>query len=302
MTHRPSPDSPSNKTMKRNTTSLISKALLVTTIGATLAGLALTGCGGGGGSSTPFTLLYAVTDTGRVLMMSDVAPNSAAFQWSIVDSANNPLPVQGIDYNSSTNLLYATGQVGAFKTIWRVNTNNGLGTFVTNGGIGSAGPVGVSYDPSNNKVAIVEHPNVNLDCGAVAGTLASSGPAFTGTGISEIAHTGQQTGAATTTCFAVDLAVASGALSTIGTNGSVRPAYSSGVVTAVGPLNIPNLADARGGFDIGGPSNRAFLAVNLIGGNAVLYTVDLATGAAQRLGPIGGLTAGEKIVGLCVVE
>jgi hypothetical protein len=82
----------------------------------------------------------------------------------------------------------------------------------------------------------------------------------------------------------------------------VRPAYSSGVVTAVGPLNIPNLADARGGFDIGGPSNRAFLAVNLIGGNAVLYTVDLATGAAQRLGPIGGLTAGEKIVGLCVVE
>lgn len=94
-------------------------------------------------------------------------------------------------------------------------------------------------------------------------------------------------GAATTVLYDIDAAT-----DQLMRQGSPSP--NDGTLIAVGPLGVDTSADVA--FDVSPLDNTAFAALT-VGGVSGLYTIDLATGAAISLGPIGtgavvnGLTA-----------
>ena len=89
-----------------------------------------------------------------------------------------------------------------------------------------------------------------------------------------------------TTNFALDRA--RGTLVVQGSHEGAQPVVSpnTGRLTTIGPLGLGPLAGAS--FDIADVSNAAFAAVRLgTAGPTQLYTVDLATGRATRVGTVG---------------
>jgi hypothetical protein len=72
---------------------------------------------------------------------------------------------------------------------------------------------------------------------------------------------------------------------------------NGGVVASVGPLNIAVDATSNGALDIT-PGGTAYAVLG--GGVSNLYTVNLTTGAATLIGPIG--TGGILIVDLAVAQ
>ena len=78
-----------------------------------------------------------------------------------------------------------------------------------------------------------------------------------------------------------------------GVNGTPSP--NGGVITTIGSLGVNT--DANVGFDIARGTNTAYAALR-VGGSSGLYTINLATGAADLVGAIG---TGSTIVGLTVL-
>jgi len=76
-----------------------------------------------------------------------------------------------------------------------------------------------------------------------------------------------------------------------------NPSPNGGLVTAVGSLMVPIGHEA--GFDIDGPTNTAWAVMTeFFSGVVGLYTIDLSTGAATLVGPVGDGT--QHYVGLTV--
>ena len=65
------------------------------------------------------------------------------------------------------------------------------------------------------------------------------------------------------------------------------PSPNAGAITAIGPLGVD--AAALAGFDILAEGNVAYAALQ-VAGTSGLYTVNLSTGAATLVGPLGAVT------------
>lgn len=278
------------------------RTILVSAIGGTLLGLCLApGCGGSGSTTVLPRLMYALTDQGRVLLVSAGSASTANQVFVVNDGNGNTVPVRGLDFDSGTNKLYAGHMSGNTLRWFEIDETTGNATPVTTGGLGNTGALcGVSYDPTANRFAVViAPPGLNVRVGAQALTLDLSTSSVTGAQVSDLAHIGQESGATTTTAYAID--AAGDQLYSIGPAGGVQPVFSSGAATAVGgPIGLPPNPAPEAGFDIGGP-NEVYAVFNF-GGGSTLYSIDLVTGKGTRISPVGGLTAGEKVVGLALIE
>jgi 3D (Asp-Asp-Asp) domain-containing protein len=217
--------------------------------------------------------------------------------------------IVGLDYRPATGQLYALSSSNRLYVILidssraiaiRVNRSSG---FTLNGN-----SFGFDFNPTVDRIRVVSDADqdlrLNPNDGSVAGmdgALAFAGgdpnagqnPTVVGS-----AYTNSFQGSTTTTLFGIDSNL--NTLVTQGTAAGVTPAVSpnTGQLFTVGPLGVA-AGGGPVGFDIATPSNAGFASLTPQGSNrSQFYTVNLVTGAAALIGPIGGLT--EPVLGIAI--
>ncbi|MEO6025602.1 MAG: DUF4394 domain-containing protein [Candidatus Binatia bacterium] len=200
----------------------------------------------------------------------------------------------GIDRRPTKRLLYGLSDANDLYTI---DPTTGAATAIStltsafDGGARS----GVDFNPQSDRLRLVggsgQNLRVNVDLGAAATDAPLRYAATDPNGgkrpaIAAIAYTSSIPDAPTTKLFDIDSDLDVLAL---------QDPPNDGVLVTIGPLGVD--FDARAGFDIvtENGADRAFAA-----SRGVLYEVDLATGTARALGPIGA-PSGTTIIGLTIL-
>lgn len=252
-------------------------------------------------SSTAVTL-YGVTAANSLVRFSSATPGTIDSTVAITGLQTGET-VLGIDVRPATLQLYILGSTGRLYTLdpgTGAATQVGTGTFAValNGT-----SFGFDFNPVPDRIRVVSDAEQNMrlhpDTGAVVdGDSATAGvqpdPNLNPAGnVVGVAYTSNVAGATTTTLYGIDSA--SDMLVRIGgPNGTPSP--NLGAITNIGPLGVDT--NAVVGFDITNPGGTAYAALS-VGGNSQLYTINLTTGAATLVGPLGGTSA---ISGLTAVN
>ena len=222
--------------------------------------------------------------------------------------------VLGLDYRAPERWLYA---VGSTNRLYRVNPLTAIATPV---GERFAVPLtgtyfGIDFDPVEDLLRIVSDTGQNLRIHPDASTVADDdptqpgaqvdGPLVYATGdpsdqqrpaVVAIACTPRMPGNTAATTYALD--AAAGALVTLGNRAGNTPAMpaNAGHLFTVGSLGTGPFVHAA--FDIVASSGTAFAALTSADAAPSRWvTVDLTTGAARLIGPIGG---GEAVIGIAI--
>jgi Domain of unknown function (DUF4394) len=174
---------------------------------------------------------------------------------------------------------------------YRVDPGTGAATFVGATAAALAGaadvPTGWDFNPVVDRIRYVntndENARINPTDGALAANDTDLTPAATST-IVAAAYDRNQAGATATTLFAIDRNDSQLALQG-GVNGTPSP--NGGVIIDIGVLGLALSTSADAGFDIA-PSGIAYAALTSAADTLTrLYTVNLTTGAATAVGPLG---------------
>ncbi len=222
--------------------------------------------------------------------------------------------IVGMDYRVARGELYALGRSGQ---LYRIDV-----AAASARAVGAPMAValhgerfGFDFNPTVDRIRVVSdatqnlrlHPNTGavIDADAKADGVQTDGTlAYDATDVHAgrmpalvaAAYTYNQDNDKITTNFAID--ARHGTLVTQGSREGAQPAVSpnTGRLFTVGALGAG--AFERADFDISDVRNAAYAALTPADGRAtVLYRVDLATGAASRLGRIGD---GETLVGMAI--
>jgi hypothetical protein len=249
--------------------------------------------------------LFAVTRTNQLLQFSSATPGTIT-STTPVSGLQSGETLEGLAVRPATGQLYALGSTSRLYTIDPATgaaTQVGTGTFAVPL-IGKA--FGFGFDPVADDIRVISDADLNMRLNPDTGTVIDSDPNTPGiqpdqplnsTYTVGLAYTNQVAGTPTTTAFGID--GANGQLVSLGgPDGSPSP--DLGQVTPVGSLgvHIDWVPVPTVGFDIAG-ANTAFAALP-VNGTTSLYTVDLTTGKATTLGPIGAGTG--TIVGLAAAS
>lgn len=226
------------------------------------------------------------------------------------------LPAQerlvGMDFRVARGELYALGRRGQ---LYRIDVAKASATPV-------GAPItvelrgqsfGFDFNPTVDRIRVVSDAGQNLrlhpDTGAAVdgdpraegvqtdGTLAydaADANAGRAPAIVAAAYTYNQDDDKLTTNYAID--ARQGVLVTQGSREGAQPVVSpnTGRLFTVGPLGAGAFEHAD--FDISDVKNVAYAALTPAGGSSALYRIDLDTGAASRIGSIGGKT----LVGMAI--
>ncbi len=271
---------------------------------ATLAALAtLAACATPGEPQRPLRpeTVYAVTDAAELIRFHAGRPQ-------VVEQR---LPLQGlplgdrlvgIDFRVARGVLYALTSSGRLYT---VDTQTAQLTRV-----GTGAPVmlqgqrfGFDFNPAADRIRVASDSGQNLrlhpDTGAMVATdppLETSAPLPSGLApaVAGAGYTYNKRDDKLTTNYAID--IANGWLLTQGSREGVQPAVSpnTGRLLGVGPMGVGPVEDAA--LDIADVNNAALAALRS-GGLTQLYAVDLDSGRATLLGPVGD---GRAVWGLAI--
>ncbi|HEY6403339.1 MAG TPA: DUF4394 domain-containing protein, partial [Blastocatellia bacterium] len=196
----------------------------------------------------------------------------------------------GIDYRPATGQLFAMGVGGGQGRIYTINPVTGAATAVGAGfalpqsvGAAAGKDYGFDFNPTVDKIRVVSDSRdsfrANPDNGTVAGVDFVLSP---GAAVNGVAYDRSFAGSKVTTLYAID--PNNDQLSTIGGIDS-SPSPNGGVIRPIGPLGVNSDGDV--GFDITiGAEGTAYASLN-VSGKAGFYTIDLKSGAATLVGPIG---------------
>lgn len=267
--------------------------------GAGRDGSATDGGGQDGGGSVPTIL--ALTGTGNTSILMTFPANAP-------QTASTPVVVTGLapaEVLISITVRPSNGKVyglGSTSRLYEVNTTTGVATAL---GTAPFTPAltgqyyGFDFNPVPDRIRLVSDAEQNLrlhpDTGAVAATDATLNPAGS---IGPAAYTNSAPGATVTTLFALDYA--SNQLVRLGgPDGMPAPAMSPnmGVINPIGPVGVDIGEPAS--FDIT-PDNTAYAAWQTAG-VSTFYIVNLMTGAASAVGPIGGVMGANMVRSIAVV-
>lgn len=281
-----------------------------------IAGI-LAGCGGGGGgnnnmgnpapggNNAPSQLTgdtFAVTTANRLVSFSSTMPSSsAAVNITGLAAGETILAVDLRPGGTPAGQMYALTSSARIFTIDPASGTATLKATMAADPSDNTQPFSslqgtrVSIDVNNlvDQLRVVSNSGQNLrvmlDTGATFTDTPLTVGGVTPNGISEVGYTNNFSATCRTTVYYID--TSADRLMT-----SVNA--SAGILTPVGPLGVD--ATAIAGFDISTApdgTNTAFAALTVMGTTS-LYTINLQTGAATVVGPIGSLNAGESIVGL----
>jgi hypothetical protein len=250
--------------------------------------------------------LAAITSTGRLALIDSGAPISMSLR-SITGLGVNDV-VRGIDWRPARDeavIVTATAATANNDTAKAYVIDPHIGTTSLIGSTGAVPGWGdvagdVSFNPTVDRIRAVnvndENFRMNPDSGGLSGNDTDITPALT-TSLIGVAYDRNVAGATATTAYAINRSDST--LSMLGgANG--LPSANGGAVTAVGPLNLTLAASKDAGFDISGATGIAYAALTDNADNLTyLYTINLATGAATKVGLIGNGTT--EIYSLTVI-
>ena len=226
--------------------------------------------------------VFGVTEANELVRFSSVDPASVTTIGPVTGLQEGEFIV-GIDFRPADLVLHGLGSTARLYTI---DTATGAATLV--------GPLpaaflgesfGVDFDPVADRLRIVTNEkenlrvdpanaNVTTDANlayAAADTYFGQDPSIVALG-----YTNDFAGAATTALYAIDERQDS--LATI-------DPPDTGTVKTVGPLGV--FAGPNSSLDIYGPANLAFAALTIEAVWTTFCSVDLETGQATLIGPVG---------------
>lgn len=249
--------------------------------------------------------LWLVTQSQQLLQVNPTSPTQVLAQKPLTGLADGE-QIQGIDYRVAYGVLFAISNNGQLYTI---NTATGalsaVGEPLASGTL-QAAQYGFDFNPAADRIRVVNELGQNLRLHPETGALAFTDPdlqyaasdrhAGASPAIVAAAYTYNQQDAKITTNYAIDKAL--GTLVTQGSVEGTEPMVSpnTGQLFTVGALGISGLQQVS--FDISDLNNIALIAVSTATEAAsTLYQIDLATGAAQKLGT---LTNGEALAGIAI--
>jgi hypothetical protein len=266
------------------------------TAGALLIGAATLVAGGGGpraaAAATPAYVVYALADA-NLIRFSSTTPSTIDATVPITGIAAGDV-LHGIDVRPATGQLYGMGVNSTPNPdtlrLYVIDRATGQATAVTVGTVnatGNASRYAIDFNPASDRVRVIDdtggNQRLNPNNGALAANDTPLSPAGANVrGIAYDRNVAARSAPSTTptTLYAIK---ADGNLVHVGgLNGTPSP--NGGVVTNVGPLGaVPGSNSV--GFDI--TADNVGLASIPIGLGEYLHVVDLASGHATAIGPIG---------------
>jgi hypothetical protein len=202
----------------------------------------------------------------------------------------------GIDYRPATATLFSVAISATTSRVVTINPVTGVVTAVGTGFtplFATAPFYGVDFNPVPDRIRVVNSAGLSVRLNPNDGTLAGTDTSLAyvagdpGAGVtpavSQVAYNNNFAGTPTTTLFGIDFA-----RDTLVRVGGVdgTPSPNTGALTTIGTLGVVTSGPA-GGFDIQTGSQSAF-AVLRVGAVSNFYRVNLASGAATLVGPVGG--------------
>lgn len=252
--------------------------------------------------------VFAVTAANNLISFSQTAPNAIIKTTAITGLAAGE-NILGIDFRPRTGQLYAASNQ---SRVFTINPATGAATQVGNSPLNpvlNGASFGFDFNPVPDRIRVVSDAEQNLrlnpDTGAVAGTdgalafATGDANAAANPNIVGAAYTNNFLGATTTSLYVIDSNLDILALQ--GSAGGAPVSPNTGQLTTVGALGV-NTTD-QVGFDICGPTGLALASLTPMGATASsLYTLNLQTGAATLIGPIGGTEIIRDIAAVVRVE
>lgn len=237
------------------------------------------------GSAAQNLSVYGLTTTNQLVRFNSSRPNTILSTVAItgLQGQENLL---GIDFRPATGQLFG---LGGSNRIYTINPATGaatqvgaMGLFTLNGS-----DFGFDFNPLPDRIRVVSDTEQNLRLNPNDGTLsATDGPLAYAVGdpnggqnpnVVAAAYINSFAGATATTLYDID--------SNLDILVTQNPP-NSGTLNTVGPLGVNTTSTV--GFDAAPGNNTALAAFQLTGDTASkLYSINLTTGAASFIGPIG---------------
>jgi hypothetical protein len=267
------------------------------TAGALLIGAATLVASGGGPSAatanTPAYAVYALADA-NLIRFSSATPSTIDATVPITGIVAGDV-LHGIDVRPATGQLYGMGVNSTPNPdtlrLYVIDRATGQATAVTIGAVnatGNASRYSIDFNPASDRVRVIDDTGGNQRLNPNNGALAAVDTAISpvGANVRGIAYDRNVAArsAPSTTPTTLYAIKADGNLVHVGgLNGTPSP--NGGVVTNVGPLGSAVPGSNSVGFDI--TADNVGLASIPIGIGEYLHVVDLASGNATAIGPIG---------------
>ncbi|WP_255155274.1 DUF4394 domain-containing protein [Ferruginibacter sp. HRS2-29] len=257
-------------------------------IPAVLFSVLLTGCDKDDTPSMPQkpdVNFFGLGINNRLLVFN--AQNTASPQTTLTISGLQPSEtILGIDFRPNTRQLFG---IGSSSRLYIINTQTGAATAVGSGPFTpaiSGTSVAFDFNPTVDRIRLVTSSGQNLRLNPETGTVAATDGNINGQAgavVSAVAYTQSRAGATSTILFDID--VTSDKLFR-------QDPPNAGTLVAVGDLGVDVVS--AGGFDISSDSAYA-LASMTVGSQNSLYTINLTSGAATKVGDFS-----EVIIGLAI--
>jgi hypothetical protein len=201
--------------------------------------------------------------------------------------------VVGIDFRPATGQLYGFAVDGAAGRLYTIETETGIATPVgdpiplpQSAGAMLDSSYGFDFNPVSDQIRVVNIFQDNFRLNPDTGAVVSADTALSVIFISAIAYDRNAPGLGVTTLYGIN----SGASDALVTQGGIdgMPSPNGGVIMPIGSLGVDTTVTAA--LDIAPPSRggTAYAALFIVAmGGSHLFTVDLTTGQATLVGPIG---------------
>jgi hypothetical protein len=251
------------------------------------AALAAGSAAAAGPARCPKLEVVGLTSDQRLVSFRACKPGRVREIGPVTGLGGGDAALVGIDFRVQGGLLYGVGDGGGVYTL---DAATGAASFVSQLSVALEGAsFGVDFNPAANRLRIVSDTGQNLrhDVGLATGGTTADAP-LSATGVAAAAYTNNDLTAMSppntaTTLF--DLNPASDEL-------VIQSPPNDGSLAATGQLGVD--AGAAAGFDVytvpgadGRAEDNVGLAVLSVSGVPGLYRIELLTGEASLLGPLG---------------
>jgi hypothetical protein len=226
--------------------------------------------------------VFGVTTANELVRFASVNP-AALTPIGPVTGLQEGEVIVGIDFRPADLELYA---VGSTSRLYTIDTETGAATLVAELSTGLSGEkFGIDFDPVADRLRIVSEVAENLRVDPANGNVTADAnlayaPADAYAGQSPyvvaLGNSNDLAGAARTTLYAIDATYDSLA---------IMDPPNNGTLTTVGALGFDAGIDSA--LDIVRSSNLAFAALTYLPSATNFFSVDLATGQATLIGPVG---------------
>lgn len=230
----------------------------------------------------PDVNFYALTSDSKLLLINAKNPSSVSATVSI-SGLQQGETLLGIDFRPATGQLYA---VGSTSRLYVIDYKTGVARSISASPLTpaiSGTSVGFDFNPTVDRIRLVTNTGQNLRLNPESGAVMIADGAINGVTnarVSSVAYTQNKAGATATVLFDIDAAT---------DKLYKQDPPNDGKLVEVGSLGF-DVEDA-GGFDIN-PDGTAALAALTVGGTSALFTIDVNSGKASKIGNLpGNITA-----------